>query len=93
MPRIDSIDIDPHILDKIEVKHGVGWEEVEEVCYTRRHVQRQGRKEILQVFGQTYAGRYLVVLLAQHAHIWKVVTARENGGGRRHFPMRSTVAH
>jgi uncharacterized DUF497 family protein len=77
MPRIDAIDIDPHILEKIESKHGASWEEVEQVCYARRHVQRQGRKEILQIFGQTYAGRYLVVFLAEHAHIWKVVTARD----------------
>jgi uncharacterized protein len=76
MPSIDAIDIDPHILEKIETKHGVAWREVEEVCYGR-HAQRQGRNDTLQLFGQTYAGRYLLVVMVPHTHAWKVVTARD----------------
>jgi hypothetical protein len=30
--RIDDLDISDEVLDKIERKHGVSWEEVEEVC-------------------------------------------------------------
>jgi len=30
--RIESLEIDDHILDKIESKHGVSFEEAEEAC-------------------------------------------------------------
>jgi hypothetical protein len=38
---IESLEIDDHILDKIESKHGVSLEEVEEACLSeKRHVRR-----------------------------------------------------
>ncbi len=32
MLRIESLEIDDHVLEKIESKHGVTFEEVEEAC-------------------------------------------------------------
>jgi hypothetical protein len=38
---IDSIVIDDHILDKIEGKHGVTFDEVEEACLSdKRHIKK-----------------------------------------------------
>jgi uncharacterized DUF497 family protein len=78
VPRIDALDIDDHILDKIESRHGVSFEEAEEACYSdERHVRR-GRDGLYKVFSQRDAGRYLLVVLAdQGGSVWKVVTARD----------------
>jgi len=78
MLRIDALEIDDHILEKIEVKHGVSWHEVEEACFSpRRHVRR-GRDGLYKVFSQTEAGRYLLVVLAHlYESTWKLVTARD----------------
>jgi len=76
--RIESLEIDDHILDKIESKHGVSFEEVEEACLSEvRHVRRS--KECLyKLFSQTVAGRYILVVLVNLGRgMWKVVTARE----------------
>ena len=62
--RIEALEIDDHILDKIEVKHGVPFDEVEEACYSdRRHIRR-GRDGLYKVFSQSEAGRYVLIVLA-----------------------------
>ena len=78
MPRIEAIEIDDHILEKIETKHGVTLHEAEEAClYERRHVRR-GRDGLYKVFSRTQAGRYLLVVLVDLGlGVWKIVTARE----------------
>ena len=78
MPRIEALEIDDHILDKIGIKHGVEFFEVEEACYSDfRHIRR-GREGLYQLFGQTDDGRYLFVVLADRGGgVWKVATARE----------------
>ena len=78
MLRIESLEIDDHILYKIESKHHVSFTEVEEVCLSdRRHI-RKGREGLYKVFSQTVAGRYfLVVLVNLGRGNWRVATARE----------------
>lgn len=78
MLRIESLEIDDHILDKIESKHGVTFEEVEETCLSEgRHVSRS-REGLYKLFGQTTNGRYILVVLVNLGRgVWKVVTARE----------------
>lgn len=78
MLRIEALEIDDHILDKIESKHGISFVEVEEACLSdERHVRR-GREELYKVFSQTSAGRYiLVVLVNLGGGNWRVATARE----------------
>ena len=77
MLRIESLEIDDHILDKIEGTHNVRFEEAEEVCLSElRHI-RGGREGLYKVFGQTIAGRYILVVLAyKGGSDWKVATAR-----------------
>jgi len=76
--RIDALDIDEHILEKIETKHGLRWDEVEDACFSPRRHLRQGRDGTMRIFSQTSAGRYLlVVLVPRSGGVWKVVTARD----------------
>jgi len=76
--RIEALEIDDHILDKIESRHGISFHEVEEACYSlRRHIRR-GRTGLYKVFSQTEAGRHvLVVLVDGGGGVWRVATARE----------------
>ena len=53
-------------VSKIEEKHGVSAEEVEEVLFSRPHVRRAEKgkvkgEHLYVAYGQTGAGRYLVV--------------------------------
>ena len=84
MLRIESLEIDDHILDKIESKHGILFTEVEEACLSDRCHVRRGRQGLCKVFGQTAAGRYvLIVLVNLGGGSWKIVTAREMTDGER----------
>jgi uncharacterized DUF497 family protein len=76
--RIEAIEIDDPILDKIEARHGVTLDEVEEACYRPTAHVRRGREGLYQVFSRTDAGRYLFVVLTDlGGGVWKVATARE----------------
>ncbi len=75
---IDELQIADHILDKIETKHGVLFEEVWEICLSSMLSVRRGRDGRFVLFGQTEAGRYLmVVLVGGDQNRWRVVTARD----------------
>ena len=77
MLRIESLEIDDHILEKIGSNHSVRFEEVEGVCLSERRHVRRGREGLYKVFGQTNAGRYvLVILVYKGGGDWKVATAR-----------------
>ena len=74
MLRIESLEIDDHILDKIESKH----KEVEEACLSEKRHVRRSREGLYKLFSQTVAGRYVLVVLANLGRgSWKIVTARE----------------
>ena len=69
---IESLEIDDHILDKIESKHNVTFNEVEEACLSdKRHV-RKGREGLYKVFSQTAAGD----LSWWYWLTWEAVTVR-----------------
>lgn len=91
MPRIEAIDIDDHILDKIESEHGVTLEEAEEACYSEQRHIRRGSEGLYKVFSRTEAGRYLLVVLVELGDgAWKVVTARDMTEQERRLYRRST---
>ena len=91
MLRIEALEIDDHILDKIESRHGITFEEVEEACVSdSRHV-RHGREGLYKLFGQTAAGRYILIVLANLGRgCWKVVTAREMTDSERQLYKKAT---
>ncbi|MDD5288734.1 MAG: BrnT family toxin, partial [Dehalococcoidales bacterium] len=80
---------DEHILDKIESKHGITFQEAEEACLSgARHI-RKSRDELYKVFSQTNAGRYiLVVLVNRNEGVWKIVTARDMTDSERQLYNR-----
>ncbi len=89
--RIECLEIDDHILEKIESRHGISFGEVEETCLSdRRHV-RKSKEGLYKVFSQTAAGRHtLVVSVNLGAGNWKVVTAREMTDSERRLYFRAT---
>ena len=91
MLRIEALEVDDHILDKIESRHGVPFHEVEQACYSpQRHVRR-GRTGLYKVFSQTEAGRHLLVVLVDRGSgVWRVVTAREMTDQERRLYRRAT---
>ncbi len=90
MLRIESLEIDEHILEKIESKHRISFTEVEEACLSdRRHIRR-GREGLYKVFSQSAAGRYILVVLVNLGRgDWKVVTAREMTDNERRLYVRA----
>jgi hypothetical protein len=64
--RIEALEIDDHILDKIEAKHGVYFYEVEEACYADAIHVRKTKEGLYKVFSRTSAGRYLMIVLVNH---------------------------
>ena len=90
MVYVESLEIDDHILDKIESKHGITFNEVEEACLSdKRHI-RKGKEGLYKLFSQTDAGRYiLVVLLNLGDSNWKVVTARAMTDSERRLYEKS----
>ena len=76
--RIESLEIDDHILEKIESKHGVSFEEVEEACLSEKRRVRRSGEGLYKLFSRTAAGRYVLVVLANlRKGSWKIVTARQ----------------
>lgn len=59
-------------------RHAVSPQEVEEAVSSKPLVATRGRGGTTVVFGTTFAGRYLLVVLAESADgRWYVVTARD----------------
>lgn len=88
--RIAELTIADHILDKIERRHGVKFEEVEAACFSdERHIRR-GREDSYLVFSRTAAGRYLLVVLVDAGDgLWIVVTARDMDTSERALYQRA----
>lgn len=88
---IDALEIDDVILEKIQVKHGVSFEEVEEACLDGAVHVRRGRDGLYKAFGRSGSGRYLlVVLVGAGGGVWRVVTAREMTDAERRLYQRET---
>ena len=58
-------------------KHAVSSQEVEEACY-RRPLIKKSKDGLYLVYGQTYTGRYLLIVLKYKSQsLVYVITARE----------------
>ena len=91
MLQIESLEIDDHILEKIESKHHVSFTEVEEACLSdQRHIRR-GKEGFYKVFSQTGAGRYILVVLVNLGKgNWRIVTAREMTNSERRLYIKES---
>lgn len=81
--RVDDILWLPRFVDKIETKHAILPEEVEEVFCNRPRYQRARRgrvkgEDLYYAHGQTNAGRYLlVVFIYKTDRVALVISARD----------------
>jgi uncharacterized DUF497 family protein len=81
--KIHSIVWLPEIIEKLEVKHGVEIEEVEEVfefdpIYYRGPRGKRPGEDLYKAYGQTAAGRYLfVVFIYKLNRTALILSARE----------------
>ena len=71
-----------YFVDKIEVKHGVLTSEVEEVLFNKPHVRRVQKghvkgEDLYTGYGQTDAGRYLIVFFIRKGTAALPISARE----------------
>lgn len=90
MKRLRPVPASQEILEKIEEKHGIRFEEIEEL-FRRPHVVLRGSvdqygERRYSSLGQTSAGRYLLVVYAgAEPGIARVITAREMMERERRF--------
>lgn len=68
----------PEIIDKIESKHGLSPEEVEEACSEPASHIRKTREGRHAVLGRSESGRYLFVVgMYQGGGVIRIITARD----------------
>ncbi len=81
--KIKSLVWIPQFVEKLEFKHDVSVEEVEEVFERGPHCRRgpKGRRRgenLYKAYGQTESGRYLFVLfIYKHNHRALIISARD----------------
>lgn len=83
MKKLNPYPASREILEKLETKHGIGWEEIEEVFQgdirlLRTHKRDQYGESRYLALGRTKAGRYVTVFFVSVAPDQaKVITARD----------------
>jgi uncharacterized DUF497 family protein len=96
--RLNGIIWKDRFLDKIEVKHGVAADEVEEILFNKPHVRRaqKGRvkgEDLYAAYGQTKAGRYLIIFFIRKEQSAALpISAREMTDSERKYYERQAEA-
>lgn len=78
-------------VEKLETKHGVFIEEVEEVLFGKPHVRRAQRgrvkgEDLYAAYGQTDAGRYLIVFFIRKESVAALpISARDMTDSERRY--------
>ena len=80
--RLNEVIWKDYYVDKIEVKHGILTDEVEEVLFGKPHVRRAQRghvkgEDLYAAYGQTDAGRYLIVFFIRKGTAALPISARD----------------
>ncbi len=85
-------------IDKIEGKHGVSTDEVEEILFGKAHVRRAQKgnvkgEDLYAAYGQTEAGRYLIVFFIRKEQTAALpVSARDMTDSERRYYERQAEA-
>ena len=84
------------VVDKLELKHGISVEEVEEVLFSKPHVRRLRKghvrgEDLYAGYGRTAEGRYLVVFFIHKRPAAALpVSARDmTASERRHYERQA----
>ena len=86
-------------IEKLETKHGVFTDEVEEVLFGKPHIRRaqKGRikgEDLYAAYGQTDAGRYLIVFFIRKATVIALpISARDMKNSERRYYERQKEAN
>ena len=77
-------------MEKLRLEHGVTHEEVENVIFWEPHVLKveKGRvknEDVYEAFGQTSAGRYLVVFFIRKSEAALPISARDMTHSERRY--------
>ena len=85
-------------IDKIEAKHGVHTDEIEETLFSKPHVRRvqKGRvkgEDLYAAYGQTTGGRYLIVFFIHKEQTAALpISARDMTDAERKYYERQSEA-
>ncbi|MCA1623079.1 MAG: BrnT family toxin [Acidobacteria bacterium] len=94
---LDEIIWKEQFIDKLEIKHGVYTDEVEEVIFGKAHVRRaqKGRikgEDLYVAYGKTFSGRFLVVFFIRKAKAALPISARDMTDSERKYYERQAEA-
>ncbi len=85
-------------VDKLEAKHGVGTDEVEQVLFAKPHVRKaqKGRvkgEDLYAAYGRTDGGRFLIVFfIRKRERAALPISAREMTNSERRYYERQAEA-
>ena len=84
-------------IEKLETKHGVFTDEVEDVIFGKPHVRRaqKGRvkgEDLYAAYGQTFGGRFLIVFFIRKAQAALPISARDMTDKERKYYERQAEA-
>ena len=85
-------------VDKIEIKHRVSTEEVEEVLFAKSHFRRSRKghvkgEDLYTAYDQTISGRFLIVLFIRKERIAALpISARDMTASERRYYERQAEA-
>jgi uncharacterized DUF497 family protein len=85
-------------IDKLEVKHGVSTDEVEEVLFGKPHVRRAQKghvkgEDLYTTYGQTESGRYLIIFFIRKEQTAALpISARDMTDSERKYYERQAEA-
>jgi uncharacterized protein len=86
-------------INKIEAKHGVSTNEVEEILFGKAHVRRARKghvkgEDLYAAYGQTEEGRYLIVLFIRKETTAALpISARDMTDSEQKYYERQAEAH
>lgn len=97
MMRLREILWKDTVVDKLEAKHGVQTEEVEEILFGRPHVRKAQRgrvpgEDLYVAYGQTQGSRYLVIFfIYKEGAAALPISARDmTGAEQRYYEQHAT---
>jgi len=97
--RLHEIIWKDRFIDKIEAKHGVRTDEVEDILFGQPHIRRAQKghvkgEDLYAAYGQTKGGRYLIVLFIRKESASALpISARDMTDSERRYYERQAEAH
>ena len=88
MRNVEGFIWEDWVVEKLDWKHGVDPEEVEEVFFNRPYQLRRASSGKYLLYGQTEDGRYLFIVFVWVDKLIKVISARDMTESEQRFFKR-----